>query len=439
MMISQLRRRAQSALSISLLLAGASGCTKSDAPLKESKEGSIRDTAHAMASMLGMSDAKPGAKIGSDDKKEGRTPPALPAEITLSAAQIQHGAVRWGPVTMGTAAGIASVPGELTVNEDRTARLGAPGRGRIIAVRVQPGDRVARGQALVTMQSADAGMAQSDVSKANAEVTSRRAQAQYATSARGRAERLLTLKAIPRQEYERAIADDEQARAALSQAEAEVRRAHSTATLMGADAGSAAGEIVLRSPIAGVVLARTAQPGAVVDAGAPLAIVTDPTSLWLQVKASEQFSALFRRGGQLHFVVPAYATDDFTARIEAVGAGLDPETRTLAVRGAVGNANGRLKPEMLATVLVEGGARSTVAFVPDDAVQLIDGKPTVFLAFPNANGAVRFARREVALGSRANGRVAVFRGLMPGDVVVTAGAFAVKAELQKGGVPKTEM
>lgn len=438
-MISQLTRRAQHALSISLVVAGIAGCTKSDAALKEAKEPSTRDTTHAMASMPGMSDAKPGAKSGSDEKKEVGPSSAVPAEITLSPAQIKHGDVRWGPVTMGTAAGIASVPGELTVNEDRTARLGAPGRGRIIAVRVQPGDRVARGQVLVTMQSADAGMAQSDVSKASAEVTSRRAQAQYATSARGRAERLLTLKAIPRQEYERAIADDEQARAALVQAEAEERRARSTATLMGADVGSAAGEIVLRSPIAGVILARTAQPGAVVDAGAPLAIVTDPTSLWLQVKAPEQFSALFLRGGQLHFAVPAYATDDFTARVEAVGAGLDPETRTLAVRGAVVNTKGRLKPEMLATVLVEGGARSTVAFVPDDAVQLIDSKPTVFLAFPNANGSVRFVRREVALGSRANGRVAVIRGLAPGDVVVTAGAFGVKAELQKGSMPKMEM
>ena len=208
---------------------------------------------------------------------------------------------------------------------------------------------------------------------------------------------------------------------------------------MGADAASPAGEIVLRSPLAGVVLARTAQPGAVVDAGASLVVVTDPSSLWLQVKAPEQFSALFRRGGQLHFAVPAYAGDDFVARIEAVGAGLDPDTRTLAVRSAVSNATGRLKPEMLATVFVEGGARSTVAFVSEDAVQLVDGKPVVFLAYPDARGTARFVRRDVVVGSRVNGRVAVIRGLSAGDVVVSAGAFAVKAELHKGSMPKMEM
>lgn len=380
------------------------------------------------------------SKERSDAKTTTDTVPANPVSgIAFNAAQIRHGGVRWGPVTMGSAAGTASIPGELTVNEDRTARLGAPGRGRIIAVRVQPGDRVANGQVLVTMQSADAGMAQSDVGKATAELSSRRAQAQYAGSARARAERLLSLKAIPRQDYERAIADDEQARAALQQAEAELRRARSTANLMGASGVSASGEVVLRSPLSGVVLARPAQPGAVVDAGAPLVTVTDPSSLWLQVKAPEQLSALFHRGNPLRFTVPAYPTDDFTARTDAVGAGLDPDTRTLAVRGVVPNANGRLKPEMLATVLVDGGQRTTAALVPETAVQLMDGKPVVFIAHPDAKGGARFERRDVEVGSRTNGLVAVLRGLAAGDVIVTSGAFAVKAQLQKGSTPEMDM
>jgi cobalt-zinc-cadmium efflux system membrane fusion protein len=412
------------------------GCGKSKAPSDDEKAPSRNAAPASMPGMPGMTTS--GATKGEPAKESGATPSAA-SDIIFSAAQVQHGGVRWGPVTMGSAAGTAAVPGELSVNEDRTSRLGAPGRGRIIAVRVQPGDRVAHGQVLVTMQSADAGMAQSDVAKATAEVTSRRAQGQYAGSARARAERLLALKAIPRQDYERAIADDEQARAALQQSEAELRRARSTASLMGASGASASGEIVLRSPLSGVVLARPAQPGAVVDAGAPLVTVTDASSLWLLVKAPEQLSALFRRGNPLRFTVSAYPSDSFTGRTEAVGAGLDPETRTLSVRAIVANANGRLKPEMLATVQVEGGQRTSAALVPEAAIQLIDGKPTVFIAHPDAKGGVRFERRQVEVGSRTNGQVAVLRGLAAGDVVVTAGAFAVKAELQKGSMSKMEM
>ena len=122
-----------------------------------------------------------------------------------------------------------------------------------------------------------------------------------------------------------------------------------------------------------------------------------------------------------------------------MGAGLDADTRTLAVRGVVPNANARLKPEMLATVLIEGGRRMTAALVPDGAIQLMNGKTVVFLVHPDSKGGGRFERRDVEVGPRSGGQVAVIRGLAAGDVIVTAGAFAVKAELQKASMPKMEM
>jgi len=265
-----------------------------------------------------------------------------------------------------------------------------------------------------------------------------RAQAGYAQAARNRAERLLTLKAIPRQDYERAIADDESAKASLSQALAEQRRAISSAEQLGAGA-SATGEMVLRSPLSGVVLSRNAQPGAVVGAGTQLISVTDPTSLWLQVNAPEKLASLFRVGGILHFAVPAYPADRFDARITAVGAALDPDSRTLLVRATVLNGNQKLKPEMLATVSVESEGTSTVPVVPDGAIQLLEGRPAVFIAKPNKIGGATFVRRAVEIGSRTRSQVAVIRGLAAGELVVTVGAFSVKAELQKRSMPAMEM
>ena len=382
----------------------------------------------AMKDMPGMSEGS-----ATEDAKSS----SASTTVSLSAAQVQHGKVAWEPVSMSTAATSVAVPGQLVPNEDRTSRLGAPASGRVLSVHVQPGDPVSRGQRLVTIQSPAAGMAQSDLAKARAEVTSRGAQAQYARSARERAERLLTLKAIPRQDYDRAIADDEAAAAALAQARAELERAGSTAEQLGANA-SASGEIALRSPLAGVVLARTAVPGAVIDAGAPLVVVTDPATLWLQVNAAEKFASLFRAGGRLRFTVPAYPADTFSARIDAIGAGLSPETRTLPVRGVVPSA-GKLKAEMLATVLVEGGASVVAAVVPDDAIQLLDGKPVVFVAKPDGKGGATFEARSVDVASRSGGRAAVTHGLSAGDVVVTRGAFAVKAQLRKSSMGEMVM
>jgi len=344
--------------------------------------------------------------------------------VTLTAAQVAHGGVQWEPVALSSVASVATVPGQVVPNEDRTARLGATVQGRVIAVRVRPGDRVRAGLIVVTLQSPEAGMAQSDLDKA-------RAQASYPRSARERAERLLALKAIPQQDYDRAIADDELATA-------ELRRAKSVAEQIGA-AASATGEIAIRSPLNGVVLARTAVPGAVIEVGAPLVVVTDPSTLWLSIDAPENLASLFRVGAQLRFTVPAYPADTFSARIDAVGAGLDPSTRTLPIRAVIRNLGGRLKPEMLASVSAAGGSAISAPSVPEDAVQLLDGKSVVFVAHPDSMGGAHFVPRTVQLGSRSGGRIAITQGLAPGDLVVTRGALAIKAQIKKGAMPAMEM
>lgn len=390
-----------------------------------------------MADMPGM---KRGETAGVERSNGGHAAEegAPGSSIRFTRAQIEHGGIRWQPVLMGKAASTATVPGQLVPDEDLTARLGATGRGRVLIVHVRLGDRVARGQALVTLQSPEAGAAQSDVAKAEAEVASRKAQAAYAQSARERAERLLSLKAIPRQDYERAIADEELARSTLAQAEAELQRARSTAEQLGADEAPS-GEITIRSPLAGAVLSRTAVPGTVVEAGAPLVVVSDVSSLWLSINAPEKLAPLFAVGHQLRFTVPSYPSDTFVARIDAVGAGLEPETRTLLVRAATGSSSGKLKPEMLANVSVESGDRVEAALLPEGAVQLFDGRPTVFVVTPDEKGGALFTKREVELGTLGAGKVAVTRGLAAGELVVMSGTLAIKAQLAQGSMPKMEM
>ena len=403
-------------LSTALLLA-VTGCSKKT----ENAKGASSDS-----SMKGMAMGQATA-AGRDSNS-----------VTLTAAQIEHGKIAWAPADVGQLATSAVIPGTIIPNENRTARLSAPAEGRVTGVRVQPGDRVGRGQVLVSLVGPGAGSAQSDVSKAAAQVAAMRAQARYARAARDRAERLLTLKAIPKQDHERAVADDESATASLFQAIAEQRRAITAAEQLGAGA-SLTGEMLLRSPLSGVVLSREAQPGAVVGAGAQLVSVTDPSSLWLQVNAPEKLASLFRTGGVLHFTVPAYPGDRFDARVTAVGAALDPDSRTLLVRAMILNGNQKLKPEMLASVSVEGEGQAALPVVPDGTIQLIDGQPVVFIVKPNSLGGATFVRRAVEIGSRTGSTVAVTRGLAAGELVVTVGAYSVKAEIQKRSMPAMDM
>jgi len=349
--------------------------------------------------------------------------------LTFSAAQVKHGNVRWAAAEVRELAASVELPGKLVPNEDRTARLGAPAQGRIIRVHVGPGDRVTRGEPLVTLQSQEASAARADNDKAIAELNSRRAAATYARAAKERASRLLAIKAIPRQEVERADADDELAQAQLAQAEAEVARARAAMTHLGVS--SASGTMVLHSPTAGIVLSRDVAPGAVVEAGTSLVSVTDPSTLWLEIAAPDRAAGLVKTGSPVRFVVPGFPADTHQARVQSVAGALDPETRTLGVRALVPNSSGKLRPEMFATVWLDGGKAEETIVVPEDAVQLLDGKPVVFVAKPDGNGGARFERRDVQLGGTARGETQILRGLDGDDTVVVEGAFAVKSEFAR--------
>ncbi|CAN5911122.1 multidrug efflux RND transporter periplasmic adaptor MexH [soil metagenome] len=349
--------------------------------------------------------------------------------VVFSAAQVQHGGVRWDPVSGGTGSVQLEVPGQLVPNQDRTARLDAPARGRVLKVHVQPGQRVTAGQALVTLQSQEASAARADYEKAVAERNSRRAAATYARTARERAERLLAAKAIARQELERAQADDELALSAATQAEAEVQRARAAMSQLGV--GSANGIMTIITPLTGVVLSREAVPGSVAEAGAPLATVADPSTLWLEVSVTDRAASALATGSRVRFSVLALPSDTFEARVSSVGGALDPATRTVPVRAAVANTAGRLRPAMFATVWIEGTGGMATVSVPETAVQMLDERPVVFVVTPDGKGGARFERRDVEVGGTVAGRTQLLRGVAASDVVVTAGAFAVKSEFSR--------
>lgn len=370
-----------------------------------------------------------------DGTREDATTPAPSAalSVTLSAEQIQHGAITWSPVQPTTTTETVEIPGHLVPNDDEAAHLSAPVRGRVVAVHVRIGDRVSRGQPLVTLQSQDATAARAEHAKAVAELNAQQVASTYARVARERADRLLELKAMSRQEVERAHTEEQLATAARVQAEADVERARTTLTQLGVEAET--GNIVLRTPLAGIVLSREATPGSVVDAGAHLVLVSNVNTLWLDIAATERVATALRPGAHVRFTVAAFPADTFEAAIQNVGGALDSATRTLQVRAVVRNPSAKLRPEMFATVKVELGEPRIGIAVISGAVQLLDQRPVVFVAHPDDKGGARFERRDVEVGARTETHVQIVRGLDRGDLVVTDGAFMVKSEFARAQMP----
>ncbi|HEY7190205.1 MAG TPA: efflux RND transporter periplasmic adaptor subunit [Vicinamibacterales bacterium] len=383
----------------------------------------------ALLGVLSISAACSGGAPAASEVPPEQAPAAERRDLTMTREQIAHGGIRWAPARASSMTETADVPGQLVPNEDRTARLSAPARARVITVHVRIGDRVSRGQPLVTLQSEQAAAARAEYAKAVAEQRAHHVAAMYARTALERAERLLELKAVSRQEVERARVEEQEAESTRSQADAEVERARATLAQLGVNLDT--GDMTVRASLAGIVLSRDAFPGSVVDAGAPLVTVTDPTSLWLEIAVTERIATAVRPGHQLTFSVAGLGEDTFTATIENVGAALDPGTRTLPVHAVVRNASGTLRPAMFVTAMVPLGQPRPGVAVPETMIQLLDERPVVFIAQPDDRGGARFERRDVEVGATAVNEIQIVKGLEPGDVVVIEGAFAVKSEFAR--------
>jgi cobalt-zinc-cadmium efflux system membrane fusion protein len=360
------------------------------------------------------------------------TPAGTPTDVSMTADQIKHGEVRWLAVSETPVADFVELPGRLVVDDDHTARISPSVRGRVTDVKANLGDAVMRRQVLVILQSEEASARRSDLAKATAELTERQAALNYARAARERAERLLALKAGSAQDLERARADEATAQAGLSHAETAVAQAHTALSVL--EVNAATGQVELASPIGGVVVARDAVVGAVVEAGASTLVVTDPSFLWLEFGAAAEVASRLKPGQRIEFVVPGVA-GKLNAHILRVNGAVDPATRLVTVRAAVANSAGKLRPEMFVTVRAGEATPRPAITVPHDAVQLLDERPVVFLAQPDSQGGAKFVRRDVETGTTSDGRTHITKGLKPGDVVVTAGAFAVKSLFSRAKMP----
>lgn len=374
-----------------------------------------------------------------------------------------------------------------------TVPLGPKTAGRVSRVLVQVGDRVEKGDLVAVLEAgeleaqvrqAEAALAAAradlarvekgataeELRRLEAAVSQAQAAADAARAAYERAKPLFDAGVISRQQYEQAEtqlrvseAQLEQARAALdaaragatpevaAAAEARVRQAQAALDL----ARTALSGAEVRAPMAGVVCETRGEPGELVAAGTPLAVlaVTDP--LLLELNLPEQLAGALEPGKEVTVKVAAAGDLSVQAKTLWVAPAASAQTRLFRARLEVPNPEGRLKPGMFAEAyVVEQAAEGLV--VPQEAVLTADGGARVFVV---EEGVARERPVEVLVtdGTRAALRPATpaatpgegtapaegtgagqgpaqpqGRPLSPGDAVVVSGQ-----ELLSDGTPVT--
>ncbi|WP_455245487.1 efflux RND transporter periplasmic adaptor subunit [Petrachloros mirabilis] len=370
------------------------------------------------------------AMFGCTQESDGNVAPSKQATpegldtLTISESAIEQIGIEVQMVARGTFQTHRDFPGTIKPNENALAEITALVRGRVIEVDADLGKNVEGGERLAVLYSKELGLAQSSFLKAHAKLN-------VAEHAFARAQFLLKEKVIGKGEFQRREGE-------LVSARAEAKGAENHMKLLGMTDKTIAeikrnqeiqSYVPIVAPFAGRIIQRNVTAGEVVETMEKLFVVADLSKVWVLADVPEKdIGFIQNRGedsGSVDVQVSAYPGESFRGKLAYMGDVLDPATRTMRVRVEVPNPDGRLKPEMFATVRVFSNPEPNAIVIPKAAVQQDRGEPVVFIRL----NPQQFGRRVIHIAERDGEKVHVRSGLRDGEEVVVAGAYVLKSEL----------
>jgi membrane fusion protein, copper/silver efflux system len=184
--------------------------------------------------------------------------------------------------------------------------------------------------------------------------------------------------------------------------------------------------IEVPAPASGTVVAKTALAGMMFKPGDALFTIADLTRIVTMAEVYEIDLGFVRTGTPAVVRVNAYPGAEFRGTVDRIYPVLSESTRTAKVRVTIDNADGRLRPQMLATLDLETspGDGSDAVLAPVSAV-IDSGTRKVVLV---ATGEGRFRPTEIRTGRRSDGWIEVLEGLAGDERVVTGANFLIDAE-----------
>ncbi|MEC4889360.1 MAG: efflux RND transporter periplasmic adaptor subunit [Nitrospira sp.] len=318
-------------------------------------------------------------------------------------------------------------PAILQPNERAMADITTLVRGRVVDVYADLGQQVEANALLAILYSSDLGLAQSAYLKSQAKL-------HVAEQAYARAKFLLQEQVIGEAEAQRRHAE-------LLSMQAEAHEARDHLKLLGMTDGEfrrlnksrdIRSHVPIVAPFAGRIIGRHLTRGEVVETTEKLFVVADLSEVWVRANIPEKdipfVHSIHASGGtQAEVRINAYPREIFKGTITYVGDVLDPATRTMQLRLELPNPEGRLKPEMFATIRLHSESQPDRLTVPEAALQRDQDRTFVFVQ----RSVNEYEAREVQTGESNGALTTILGGLHEGEPIVTHGAFVLKSELLK--------
>lgn len=338
----------------------------------------------------------PGMSVGSD-------------WITLASDAPMWGVIQLAPAEPAAPRWTDPVPGRIAFDEARTSRVGAPLAGRVTAVWVERGQRVARGDQLFTVSSPGLAELRAELEKATVERGTARINLD-------RVKALVDAGSVPAKELVSAQQEVTEAELAVKLADQKL------ASLTGAGASGSAAALTVTAPRDGVVVEKSVSAGQNVDPSASVMAIADLSDVWVVADLFETDAGGLKAGTRAKIRLGATEVDGAVDQVSAI---IDPDRHTLPVRVRLANPDGSLRPNAHAELRFFDPT-TAAAQLPASAV-LSDGA-TSYIYVKERGGVLR--RRNVVVGPPSGGVVPVLSGLQPGEPVVTQGAILLDNQIQ---------
>ena len=350
------------------------------------------------------------------------TAPSDPNEVAVTPALAKS--LRFGVPETRDVTGTLQVSARVETDGSRIARVGSPVAGRILRLLVFEGQTVRAGTTLATLHSTNL----SDTQFALVRAVS---QEELADAAAHRAEQLVAADVIGRAELERRRAELLQASMeassyrtqlrGLGMGDSQIRQLVTTRRL--------SADYAIVTPKSGTVLKREVAEGQVIQPADPAFTIADLSRVWVTANVPEEEAGTLKKGLEVTVQIPALPQAKISGNLSYVAPIVDPLTRTVQVHIDVANADGRLKPDELASMTF-GGHSERKLTVPNAAVVRESDKDHVFVQVAPQ----RYVLREVTLGEEQNDRRTVLGGVRADERIVTEGAFHLNNQRKQNAI-----
>jgi len=345
------------------------------------------------------------------------------ADLALSEAQLANTRLSYTKVVGREFRPRLALTATLVADPRMSRRVTPVVDGIVVELLAVANETVSKGQILARLHSDHLGQAQ-------AAYLETRASFDLTQAERARIERLWKDGIVAESRWLKVDSDYKRARAALQSR----RRLLSLAGLTDKQIEALAktpdklAELVLVSPIDGLVSDVAIEPGQRVAAGQPAFRLVDVSRLWAEVQIPVAKLALIELDTDATLRTEASPGRDYAGRLQSLASEVERGSQTLAGRVVVANPDGRLRPGLFARVeLVARASRGLM--VPASAVFWVGDRAYVF----EVTGAGKFRPVKVVTGVQADGWIPLLGGIAAGTDIVSSGVAELKSQWQYQG------